>query len=62
MPAILAPDNYAHWLAAESENPASFQSLLRPCPSEWLAAYPISKAVNNARHEGEELLRPLPSQ
>jgi putative SOS response-associated peptidase YedK len=30
--------------------------LLKPCPTEWLEAYPVSRQVNSVRNKGPELL------
>jgi putative SOS response-associated peptidase YedK len=39
MPAVLAPSQWASWL--DPGTPEAFlQDMLRPCPSEWLAAHP----------------------
>jgi putative SOS response-associated peptidase YedK len=33
--------------------------LLRPCPDDWLEAYPVSTRVNNVRNDGPDLIEPL---
>jgi putative SOS response-associated peptidase YedK len=53
MPVILDPADYDAWLRVGSTD------LLRPCPSEWLRAEPVSTRVNNARNEGPELADPI---
>lgn len=58
MPVILDPLDWNAWLAA-STAPVALRALLRPAPSEWLAAYPVSPAVNDVRSEGAELLLPI---
>ena len=35
------------------------RQLLIPSPEEELEPYPVSTAVNNARHEAPELLEPV---
>lgn len=60
MPVILSPDDYTQWLDAGIHDPAKIQPLLKPCPSEWLQAYPVSTAVNNVRNDSERLIRPVP--
>lgn len=58
MPVILAPEDYAFWLAADAPLPA-VRSLLRPCPAEWLEAFPVSRRVNSPHNEGPDLIVPL---
>ena len=53
MPAIIAPDDYDAWLGAGD------QDLLKPCAAE-MAAVPVGSRVNNPRHQGEELIQPIP--
>ncbi|MGE0608592.1 MAG: SOS response-associated peptidase [Pirellulales bacterium] len=65
MPVILGPDDYAQWLDPAQDSADVLQPLLRPCPDDWLAAYPVSTEVNNPRHQGPELIEPAeppPSQ
>ena len=53
MPVILAPKDYTRWLDTRERDP---QALLKPCPSDWLRAWPANPAVGNVRNQGEELL------
>jgi putative SOS response-associated peptidase YedK len=53
MPVLLDPQDFDGWMTG---NPEEVGQLLAPCPSEDLDAYPISRRVNNPRHEGPELL------
>ena len=61
MPAILAVEDYDRWLDPTLVDTENVQPLLKPCPSQWLQAYPVSPAVNNSRNEGEGLIKPLPA-
>jgi len=61
MPVILATEDYDRWLDPKIVDAARIQSFLKPCPSQWLQAYPVSPAVNNSRNEGEALIKPLPA-
>ena len=58
MPVILAPVDYAGWLA-EATPADQVQALVRPCPEAELAAYAVGKAVGNVRNEGAGLIQPL---
>jgi len=58
MPAILTPDEYDRWLepaGAEGE----LVELLRPCFTEDMIAYPVSRNVNNPRNDSPDLLLPV---
>jgi putative SOS response-associated peptidase YedK len=50
MPVILHPEDYDAWLDPGTET-EQLQSLLAPCPPEWLIATPVSKQVNNTRND-----------
>ena len=52
MPVIIAPEDYDAWLEDGG------QDLLRPCAGE-MAAYPVSRRVNNPRNQGEALIQPV---
>ena len=58
MPALLTRAHERYWLAppAEGAEEEDMRQLLIPYPEEALEAYPVSTAVNNARHEAPELL------
>lgn len=58
MPVILDDAGVARWLD-EGFDPAAPPVLLRPCPSAWLALHAVATAVNAARHDGPELVRPV---
>lgn len=53
MPVILATEDIEAWLGVGSPD------LLRPCPDEWLEAYPVSPAVGNVRNQRPELIQPI---
>ena len=55
MPAILRPEDYRRWLAADPDGP----NLLQPFPSEPMAIWPISTRVNSTKNEDATLLEPL---
>jgi putative SOS response-associated peptidase YedK len=57
MPVILSGEKMWKWL-----EPASSETLvcfLQPYPPEWMEAYPISKAVNDANRESPDLVKGL---
>jgi putative SOS response-associated peptidase YedK len=54
MPVILGREGAREWLRAADV------SLLRPCPSAWLRAWPVSTRVNNTRVDDPSLIDPEP--
>jgi putative SOS response-associated peptidase YedK len=59
MPIILPEDTWAAWLNPANRDVRALRDLLRPCPAEWLQAYPVASAVNSVRNDGAHLLAPL---
>jgi putative SOS response-associated peptidase YedK len=59
MPVILDPRYYAEWLDPSLTDPAHFADWMRPFPADAMTAYPVSSAVNNARHDGPDCAEPL---
>ena len=66
MPVILPREAWPAWLGEVEADEAELRALLRPCPPEWLAAWPVSARVNKVTENGPGLLerdpsaRPLP--
>jgi hypothetical protein len=54
MPVILAPEAHARSLDAKSDA----RSLLRPCPSTWLEAFPVDRRVNSPQNDDPECIQP----
>lgn len=58
MPVILPPQSFAAWL--DSGTPLrDLQAMLRPCPSEAMARYRVTTAVNSIRTDDESCFAPL---
>lgn len=55
MPVILGRDDYDRWLDLDAD-PAE---VLKPCPSDWLEAYPVDKRVGNMRNNDAVLIEPI---
>ncbi len=55
MPVILDAHDFDWWMTGDGKEVGQ---LLKPCPSEWLEAYPISRRVNNPRNGGDDLQAP----
>jgi len=58
MPVILARQDHDRWLDRNLQHPDELQALLRPCPDDWLEAYPVGREVNNPQHDGRALIQP----
>ena len=58
MPVILAPEDQERWLDHRLPM-ADTHALLRPCPPEWLEAFPVTRTVNRVGNEGPECLERL---
>lgn len=56
MPVILAREDWPAWLGETESDEAALRQLLRPCPPEWLAAWPVSARVNKVAENGPGLL------
>jgi len=58
MPVVLPRDAWPLWLGEEepAEVPPALLALLRPCPPEWLAAWPVSPRVNRVAENDAGLL------
>ena len=58
MPVILPSDAYAQWLDSAPQTPESLQPLIKPYPSDKMAAYPVSTMVNNPKNDRAECVVP----
>jgi len=59
MPVVLPEITWDEWLDPRNEDVPALQSLLVPYPDDVLRAYPVSRLVNDVRHDGPELLQPV---
>lgn len=57
MPVILAPDDFAPWLAQDTPTDA-LQALLQPCANDAVCAHPVSARVGNVRNDDAQLIEP----
>lgn len=58
MPAILDADQFEAWLAADADDPAALQSLLKPAPSDRLVMRAVSRRVNSPAVDDPSLIEP----
>lgn len=61
-PVVIQTARYAAWLEADETDAATARSMIAPAPQGWWAYHPVSKAVNNARNEGEALAAEIGNQ
>lgn len=59
MPVILQPEDEQTWLDPSKTDPDDVSHLLKPFPSEKMIAYPVSKAVNSAKHNSRHLIEQI---
>lgn len=52
MPVILGADDHDRWLDLVAD-PAN---VLKPCPADWLEAYPVNKRVGNVHNNDADLI------
>jgi putative SOS response-associated peptidase YedK len=56
MPVILPREAWGAWLGEEEAPTERLLGLLRPCPPEWLACWPVSKRVNKVSENDTALI------
>ncbi len=61
MPLLVPPQRWREWLDPDNVDTANVAELLVPAAPGALAAWPVSKQVNNVRHNGPELIVPIPA-
>jgi putative SOS response-associated peptidase YedK len=59
MPVILEPDDVEEWLDPDLDAFEPLEHLLRPAPDDALEMYPVSRDVNNPRHNGPDLIEEI---
>jgi putative SOS response-associated peptidase YedK len=59
MPMTVNRDNWRRWLDPRINEPDDVRALMTPPPTGSLDVYPVSKAVNNVRNNGPQLIEPL---
>jgi putative SOS response-associated peptidase YedK len=61
MPVILEHETYDSWLDRRNHDTDALRRLLLPAAAGTLLHYPISTEVNSPRHDGPQLLAPVPA-
>jgi putative SOS response-associated peptidase YedK len=62
MPIILAPAACRRWLGPDADVPDAAHLLLGATENERLEYWPVSRAVNNPRNDGPELIDPAATE
>ena len=60
MPVILHREDYDLWIGGDERKSDLLEELLRPYPASEMMSYPVSRAVNSPRSQGESLLERVP--
>ena len=58
MPVMLPPSAWAEWLDPENDDVETLGKFLVPAPATLYALHPVTRAVNNVREKGPELIDP----
>ena len=59
MPVLLPREAWARWMDPTLPDPSELLGLLVPAPDDVLDLVPVSRAVNNVRNDGPELMLPI---
>lgn len=59
MPAIIAPGDYARWLAPFPMQPGTLADMLKPWPAEDMQSWPVSARVGNVAEDDAALIEPI---
>ncbi len=57
MPLVLEQEAWPAWLG---EDAGAAAALMQPAPPNTLRMWPVARLVNNVRHDGPELIEPIP--
>jgi putative SOS response-associated peptidase YedK len=61
MPVILEKKQWDEWLDPEVHENDQVNSMLKPCPPDWLESVEVSQLVNSPKNNRAEVLDPLPN-
>lgn len=59
MPVIVRPEHFDFWLDPDNREKEALLDMIRPAPSDGMAAYPVSSKINSGRIDGPECVAPL---
>ncbi len=58
MPVILQPEDYQPWLNLPIHDTEYLNTLLRPCPNDFIEAYEVDRLVNSPKNDNPECMTP----
>ena len=58
MPCILPREKYSAWLDPALQDGGLIMEFLKPCPSEALASYPVTRLVNSPANNSPDCIKP----
>jgi putative SOS response-associated peptidase YedK len=58
MPVILKPEAYPLWLDPSEQTPDKLDKLLKPYPASQMAAFPVSRLVNDPKNDSPDCIKP----
>jgi putative SOS response-associated peptidase YedK len=61
MPVVLSPKDYARWLDPKTPKD-DLEQLLKPAPLEVLTSYPVSRWVNDVKHDDAKCVEAVPGE
>jgi putative SOS response-associated peptidase YedK len=59
MPVILKPEAYSLWLDPTEQTPDALDKLLKPYPASQMAAFPVSRLVNDPKNDSPDCIKPV---
>jgi putative SOS response-associated peptidase YedK len=59
MPVVLSDGDWQRWLDPRPGDPSELRGLLTPNEGVGLDVYAVTRAVNDVRRDGPELIEPL---
>jgi putative SOS response-associated peptidase YedK len=60
MPVIVRPEHEGLWLSRQITDVEDVEPVMEPLESDRVTAYPVATRVNDAHHDGPELIEPRP--
>ena len=62
MPVILQPELFDAWLDPSNKNIEELETMLLPCQSDQMHAYPVSRSINRGNVDGPACIEPMETQ
>jgi putative SOS response-associated peptidase YedK len=59
MPVILQPGQFDAWLDTSNNNIETLKTMLLPCQSDQMDAYPVSTSINSGNVDGSTCIKPM---